>query len=195
MTRSIFAVAPAALAVMAFFAPAAEACISCDYVPSVVHSVPQGSSGGYEGRSYRKERAASEERSSRRTKKRVAKSEPEPEAKTKKHVAKSEAEPETKKVKTAKTAPSKSDDQSERSSVSTAKADTNETGATKVEAAKTTSAKAESETENSNITTATLQGEKNVAAGDRVEEVKADKNVGCKKFFPTVGLTLTVPCE
>jgi hypothetical protein len=28
-----------------------------------------------------------------------------------------------------------------------------------------------------------------------IEEAKVDRNVGCKKFFPTVGMTLSVPCE
>jgi hypothetical protein len=27
------------------------------------------------------------------------------------------------------------------------------------------------------------------------EEPKVSRNVGCKKFFPSVGMTLTVPCE
>ena len=27
------------------------------------------------------------------------------------------------------------------------------------------------------------------------DELKAPRNVGCKKFFPTVGMTLSVPCD
>ena len=38
LTRTIIAVASALLAAMSLFASAAEACISCSYVPSVVHS-------------------------------------------------------------------------------------------------------------------------------------------------------------
>jgi len=50
--------------------------------------------------------------------------------------------------------------------------------------------------ENSTISTASLDNdeifETEVEAKD---EPKASSNVGCKKFFPTVGKTLTVPCE
>ena len=38
MTRTIIAIASALLAAMSLFASAAEACISCEYVPSVVNS-------------------------------------------------------------------------------------------------------------------------------------------------------------
>jgi len=55
---------------------------------------------------------------------------------------------------------------------------------------------AETENENSTISTASL--DKNETIETEVtakDEPKATRKVGCKKFFPTVGMTLTVPCE
>ncbi len=45
MTRTILGITTGLFAAAAFFVPAAEACISCEYVPSVVHSVPSKSYG------------------------------------------------------------------------------------------------------------------------------------------------------
>jgi len=42
MTRSLLSVAAALLAATTFFAPAAEACISCNYVPEVAHTPVRG---------------------------------------------------------------------------------------------------------------------------------------------------------
>ena len=57
-------------------------------------------------------------------------------------------------------------------------------------------AETETDTENSSIATATLEPS---TSGDAekapAEKAPASKSVGCKKFFPTVGMTLTVPCE
>ena len=69
------------------------------------------------------------------------------------------------------------------------------------------------ETENSSITTAaiaapedeakdatkpaetTAQAEPKPAADTVVDAAKTAKKLDCKKFFPSVGMTLTVPCE
>jgi len=52
------------------------------------------------------------------------------------------------------------------------------------------------DTENSTISTASLdKSETSDTEETTIEEPKVNKNVGCKKFFPTVGMTLTVPCE
>jgi hypothetical protein len=67
---------------------------------------------------------------------------------------------------------------------------------TTVETAKTAPVKTEAENENSTISTASL--DKNETVETEVtakDEPKTARNVGCKKFFPTVGMTLTVPCE
>ena len=53
MTRSIPAIAAALLAGMTVLAPAAEACISCDYVPVVVRGdLTRGVVGHYSYRRY-----------------------------------------------------------------------------------------------------------------------------------------------
>jgi hypothetical protein len=177
MTRTFLAIAAALLAATTL-TPAAEACISCEYVPEVVHS---GTSKAYEGRShaakpYKKSRAytAAEERRSRAAKKHIVKSEP---------VAK--------KVETATTAPITTPATNENSAIAAAASDKSAPVAKKVEAAATTPIKSQTQNENSTISTATL-----VKAEEApIEEAKVDKNVGCKKFFPTVGMTLSVPCE
>lgn len=50
--------------------------------------------------------------------------------------------------------------------------------------------------ENSTIATASLDNnETNEVAAKPVNEAMAPRKVSCKKFFPAVGMTLTVPCE
>ncbi len=50
--------------------------------------------------------------------------------------------------------------------------------------------------ENSTISTASLDESETIdTEGTPTQEPKVNRNVGCKKFFPTVGMTLTVPCE
>ena len=79
-----------------------------------------------------------------------------------------------------------------------------ETKARKVETAKVVEPKVvepevvetEVETENSTISTASVdKGEAGEPKAAASPEPKVSKAVGCKKFFPTVGMTLTVPCE
>ena len=50
--------------------------------------------------------------------------------------------------------------------------------------------------ENSTISTASLDVSETIDTAETApEEPKIRTNVGCKKFFPAVGMTLTVPCE
>jgi hypothetical protein len=50
--------------------------------------------------------------------------------------------------------------------------------------------------ENSTISTASLDKSETIDTEETLtEEPKVNRNVGCKKFFPSVGMTLTVPCE
>ena len=76
--------------------------------------------------------------------------------------------------------------------------------ARKVETAKAVEPKAvepkvvetEVESENSTISTASIDKSETAEVKQTpAKEPKVIKNVGCKKFFPTVGMTLTVPCE
>ena len=101
-----------------------------------------------------------------------------------------ESETVDKKVETAKTAPVETQAENENSTVSTASGKS-ETVVKKVDAAKTAPDKTLTENEHSTISTANLVK----AAETPIEAAKVDQNVGCKKFFPTVGMTLSVPCE
>ncbi len=66
----------------------------------------------------------------------------------------------------------------------------------KVETAKTAPIKTETKNENSTISTASLDKEETIETETKPkDEPVASRNIGCKKFFPTVGMTLTVPCE
>ena len=50
--------------------------------------------------------------------------------------------------------------------------------------------------DNSTISTASLDKSETIDTEETpAEEPKVNRNVGCKKFFPSVGMTLTVPCE
>ena len=68
-----------------------------------------------------------------------------------------------------------------------------------VETAKTAPIKTDAENENSTISTASLDKNETIETIETkviaMDEPKATRKVGCKKFFPTVGMTLTVPCE
>ena len=144
MTRTFLATATALIAAGTLLSSAAQACISCEYVPEVVRAHQTNT----DGPSYRKSHSysASAERAVRASKKRFAKSEP---------VAKS--------VKAAKVA--------------------------KTEPVEATSA----ESENSAITVAAADTAVKETPVGKVEA--AAKPTDCKKFFASVGMTLTVPCE
>ena len=137
MTRTVLAAAVALIAAATSFTSAAEACISCEYVPEVVNTPVRG-------KTYQKKRVvvAAKPADVRVPKKRIAK-----------------PAPVTKEVAVAKAEP--------------AETETEETAVTRP------------------IPTAALLEARPTAA--RKPEVVAD--LGCKKFFATIGQTLTVPCE
>ena len=159
MTRTILAIATAFLAVMTVFASAAEACISCEHVPVVV----RGSQTSDTATRYKKKRIY---RAAKKRKARVAK-------KRKARVAKKrKARPAKKRIVKRKTI------------------------AKKVKTAKTAPIKTETDNENSTISTASLDKSEIIDTEETpTDEPKVSRYVGCKKFFPTVGMTLTVPCE
>ena len=52
------------------------------------------------------------------------------------------------------------------------------------------------ETENSSVSATSLEtGAVASDASNTAAEVQPSQNVGCKKYFPTAGMTLTVPCN
>ncbi|MES0385275.1 MAG: hypothetical protein ABUJ98_11900 [Hyphomicrobium sp.] len=155
MTRTIFAIATALLAVMTVLASAAEACISCEHVPVVVRG--STTSDAATPFFYVKKHSYTRKRFYRAAKKRKARP-------AKKRVVKRKTI--TEKIKTAKTAPIE------------------------------TETETNPENENSTISTTSLDTDEIVKPKAKPKaEPKVNKNVGCKKFFPSVGMTLTVPCE
>lgn len=154
MNRTLIAVATALLAATGLFASAAEACISCEYVPPVAHSPSPAKP--FQAKRYEKKRVmiAGETRAARSAKKRIAKA-----------PAVAAEPPAAKEPEVAKAAP-----------------------------AEQPPAAAPAETENQRISTASLL---DAGPAPAEEEPKAESGaeVGCKKFFPTVGKTMTVPCE
>lgn len=156
MNRTIFTVAVAALSASMVFGSAAQACISCEYVPEVVNAPVGGKSFAAKRVEKKRIYVAAKELPARPIKKQsIAKVEP---AAKKVDIA-------PKKLETAKAAP------------------------------------AEPKTESKPIETAALADEvETVPASEQKSqtastEPKAAASVGCKKFIPTVGVTVTIPCE
>ena len=203
MTRTLAAAVALAAASIAgtMLAAPAQACISCAYVPETARSAPAAPG---EARSYSKSRSfrAAEERRLRHSGNRKAK-----------------GEAASRKVETAKTAPTEKP--SERAASVGVPAAQNEHSSfaamspSPVEtAAVPAAAEPGSATEHSTIatagsrdalrdatTTAAVAAGAATNASAGVEEAKpetpaaAGANVGCKKFFPSVGMTLSVTCE
>ena len=143
MAKTLLAITIAFFGAMTVFAPAAEACISCEYVPEVLNSTSKSNNPS---KSYKSKRST-KKRTYTRTKKRKARP--------------------AKKVDTAKTPPIDVETEDKNSAISAASVKTN---ATIVENAVETETKPK-------------------------DKPRTTKNVGCKKFFPSVGMTLTVTCE
>jgi hypothetical protein len=169
VNRSLLAIASALLVAPALFATGAQACISCSYTPEVV----KGSQTSDAPRYYAREHVYAVERSAPVKKRAVAE----------RSVAKN--------LDTAEDAPAKVETKqakNENSSISSA-ADVATAEPAKVEP------KA-ARNENSSISVSKPGAPEKVAAADPVpaKEVSG-KATDCKKFFATVGLTLSVPCE
>ncbi len=167
MTRSILTIAAAVFAAT-IFASGAQACISCNYVPPVVNT-PVYSHGS----AHYKQRHSHSEASVRRARA----------AKLRRLEAQARAE-----ARALARAEAKAEARAQ------AKAEAKAKAKAKIETAK--SAPVEVESENSAISTASVDKSDN----EKVElapagESKVSKAESCKKFFPTVGMTLTVPCE
>jgi hypothetical protein len=172
-TRKLLAIAAAPLAAMTLFASAAEACISCEYVPEVVRNSTTSTDSKPSVRS--RSDTAVEQRRVRPEKRRVVKEDSKP----------------ARKVETAKAKPApvvESTAENEHSTVTTAGSPDK-----KVEKAEVAApAKSGTQTETSTIATAVVErADAQPTSGDGAQV----SNIGCKKFFPTVGMTLTVPCE
>ena len=168
MTRSFLAVAAAAIAASTLLASGAQACISCEYVPEVVRS---SSTLPHTGHYYAAEPYTKKAHIAVEARKRIVKSEP---VAKKLNIAKTEKAEKVEKVAKAekKSAPAEKVEK-------VAKADPVEVKST--------------DSENSTITVATADAATKEAPVAKVEA--AAKPTDCKKFFASVGMTLTVPCE
>ena len=75
------------------------------------------------------------------------------------------------------------------------------TTAKKVETKKTAPIKTETDSQNSTISAGSLDNDETVEKNtvetvvEPKDESAATREIGCKKYFPTAGQTLTVPCE
>ena len=143
MAKTLLAIAIAFFGAMTVFAPAAEACISCEYVPEVLNSTSKSNNPS---RSYKSKRST-KKRTYTRTKKRKARP--------------------AENVDTAKTTPIDVETEDENSAISAASVQTNEA-----------------------VVENTVETETK-----RKDKPRTTKNVGCKKFFPSVGMTLSVTCK
>lgn len=182
MIRTIFAFACSIVAIAAY-GSAAQACISCDYTPEVLKAGEGGGRSSYEARPSKRVREYTDQRERRSSKKRIVKEESAP--KPRKEASKDDAP-----TSTAKVAPVKSEAAVEHSAITT----TGAAIANQVKAAITPEPTG-LQTENSTISTATTAAVDNVVESKPIEHVAADRNIGCKKYFPSTGLTLSVPCE
>jgi len=80
--------------------------------------------------------------------------------------------------------------------VAAARAKAKAIAAAKAAAAEEVELSETTDAENSTISTASLGNDETIeTAAMANDEPMVSSNVGCKKFFPTVGMTLTVPCE
>ncbi|HET6320735.1 MAG TPA: hypothetical protein VFF87_01670 [Hyphomicrobium sp.] len=193
MTRTLaatLALAAASIAGTMLTAAPAQACISCAYVPETARSAATAPG---EARSYSKSRSfrAAEERRARHSGNRKAK-----------------GETASRKVETAKTAPAEKPSQS-AASMNVPAAETEHSSfaaaSSRIEtAAVPAAAEPGAATEHSTIATAeprdTVHGATTTAAvaADAAKSEApsaAGSNVGCKKFFPSAGMTLSVTCE
>jgi len=97
------------------------------------------------------------------------------------------------KTDTAKASPVKNDGQTENSSLSAPGKD--ET----VETARNTSLNGEVDSENSTLSTLGKDEAVEVNTAERETKAKKEpetsKTVDCKKYFPTAGMTISVPCD
>lgn len=167
MTRTILTTA-AALAAASMLASGAQACISCEYVPEVVRSSSTLPHTGhyYSAHSYSSNKA----HSAVVAKKRIAK-----------------AASVDKPAKVAKI------DKAEKVAKVT-KPEAEPVKVAKAESADNEVAAKPAQSESSSITVAAADVVEKATKAPATKEVVA-KPTDCKKFFASVGMTLTVPCE
>lgn len=169
MSRTVFAVAAVIAAAIAY-GSSAQACISCSYTPEVLKS---GSSGGsYSAKPSKRARDYTEQR----------------ERRAKKHVTTRDSEPK----KQTREAAAPAAEKSAASAASTEHSTITTSGSSIANHVKAAATPAAAGPQNENSTISTKSG---TASARPLEQATVEKNVGCKKYFPSTGLTLSVPCE
>ena len=183
MAKIIHSFAIAFFAVMTVFISAAEACISCEHVPVVARSSPPSDSAK---RAKKKPVYRSTKKRKTTAKKRVVKRK----ATAKKRIDKRKIT--AKKVETAKTAPIKTETDSQNSTISTASLHDHEIAETEArpEDEPKTSSYVGCKTNGNTLSVGCI-----VAEASPSDESKMTENLGCKRFLSSVGMTFTVPCE
>jgi hypothetical protein len=183
LTRTIIAIATA-LGAVTIFASAAQACISCEYVPEVLKAGEQGSASRNTVRSH--EDSAPTKRATRReaVKSRVRDTDDD-DVKTTRAKA-SEPETSTAKAEPAKTPATNAE--TENSSMAGAS-----TGAAPVPV-KQAAEDNGSKSENSTIANNDPKPEIGTDIQAKIEPAVSRQTV-CSRYFPTAGRTLQVPCE
>jgi hypothetical protein len=180
MAKIILSSTIAFFAVMTVFASVAEACISCEHVPVVVRGSQTSDSAKRDTK--RSVYRSTKQRKARAAEKRIVTRK----ATAKKRIVKRKTS--AKKVETAKTAPIRSGKDNQNSTSSTASLDN--------DAIVETKAMPEDEPKTSSyVGCKTLSVGCVVAQARPRDEPKLTENLGCKRFLPSVGMTLTVPCE
>jgi hypothetical protein len=194
MTRLNIAIAAAALALPTVLATAAQACISCEYTPEVARS----SSTTYEGAgSYSRQRSYTVERSYEpRRAKHVAKEIERPAKKVRKTETASKA---ADKPAPVKAAAAKIEAKVEKVAVAAPKVEKTQKVEKTEQVATLEPVTVEQKpvlSENSSISVAaTKVADATLDAPIEKPQIEAAAHVGCKKFFPAVGMTITVACE
>ncbi|MGI9402893.1 MAG: hypothetical protein ACR2OF_00080 [Hyphomicrobium sp.] len=196
MSRTIVAIATAFFAVMTVFASAAEACISCEHVPVVARS----SSTSYQAKRYKKKRfhARATARAKARARARaIAAARVKAKARA---IAAAKAKAKARAVAAARAkakaraiAAARAKAKARAVAAARAKAKAKAIAAAEAAAGEEVELAETTDSENSTISTSIEVAETEVDETEKVAAVSED--LGCKKFFPTVGMTLTVPCE
>jgi hypothetical protein len=183
MTRTVLAAAAALLGAATLASTSAQACLSCEYVPEVVR--PHATSPLAYGRGDN-EVSRHGSYGSYSVKRRVAKSEHERPAKVTKAL-KADKQPKIAKVEKAEKTKVAEAEKAERSEpVKVAKAEPVKADPV---------AKKTAQSESSSITVASADAQPVVTKTSAPKHEAAAKPTDCKKFFASVGMTLTVPCE
>lgn len=206
MKRAVLASAAATFAAVTLFASTAQACISCNYTPEVVHEANKRASYGYSQRSSQMTASASRRATrhaarpaavpSRNARVEVAANKQRPQPPKANRPATATRTAEAKPVAATVTKPSSSKlTQTTGASLALLKTVSATDGTDATDTADTPAAAVEAPAATKTEAVTTLAAAAVEAPEAVVEAPAVPKPVGCKKFFPSAGITLSVACE